>query len=496
MEESESGNSKEALTRKNNKVYKVYKYRFVALFSYILIMAYSQIKLCYTLPLMHIMQDAYEINIEDWMMLNAYLHLLSIPSLLVAIPLIEKRGVHISLFIGAVGVLATAWCMTAINYHIYFMAINFTLFPLFVVFYRVAITKVSVRWFPPSQRIMATFTTNIFCDLAVFLGSFIPTWYVETPPKDSKWTPQLKDHIKHQIYKGFLMEAILGSVMFTTAILLYREKPKSPPSPADDNISNKKKSEIIKGVLRLARNKNFLIVLLGHIFFLTMFELSLGNKAMIYSPFDVDAEKATSYSMMAGVVAGSISSIITGIFLNKSKRFKLAICLSMFLTAGAMAANTFIPFLNSVWWIVLGSAFTAFCSGPEMSIAQEFACELGYPVGESLIIGLITLLYNPLTIISQEAIKDMINYPTKTKSLIFGLVTAAVYLCFGIAVLFVNEDLRRDRRDTSIMDGLPFEADYLHSFAEPSLNQLDESEFQLTPLTPIPALLNSQNTNT
>ena len=310
---------------------------------------------------------------------------------------------------------------------------------------------------------------------------YIPNWYVTTPDFNSdNWDIS---SMKQNIYNGLLMEAILASVLLLAGVLLYRERPKTPPSPADDTFSMKKKSKVTKGLLNLAKNKNFVILLIRHTLFLTMAELKTANNGFIYMPFNINPQKAVSYSAMAGVTAGLVSSSMVGILLNKYKRFKLTICTCMFLMSGVSILQIFIPYTESVTWVMLGTGLAAFVSNPEISTVMEFSMELGYPVGETPILGLITTLSIPLGIIAQESIKDMLHSPSKTKSVIFQIVVVSVYFSYAIAMLFVKEELRRDRRDTSIMEGLPYDTEYFFSVADE--NGESEGDFQLTPVFPL-----------
>ena len=98
------------------------------------------------------------------------------------------------------------------------------------------------------------------------------------------------------------MEAILATVVVIIALIIYREEPKTPPSSADDSYSVKKKSQLIKSLFLLARNKNFLVVLIGFIFFILFDELHAENLSMLLSPFNVNNEEATTYFIISEIV--------------------------------------------------------------------------------------------------------------------------------------------------------------------------------------------------
>ena len=463
--------------------YRVYFYRFIALIAFDLIISIDAIVDTYIDPMISTIGILYNINLENWMLMSVCLTLLGIPATLLVIPLIEKAGVHISLIIGVCGLMGSIWMRTAINHSIYYILGNLVIYDIFHMFYILAITKVSVRWFPPSQRVMATFATNIVADISMFVGNYIPTWYVHLHSDEdpANWD---KDKLKKDIYDGLFMEAILGSVMCGIALMLYRERPKSPPSPADDKISSHQKSEVVRGMIQLFKNKNFMILIIGHTCYMTMGIIETVNQSMLYTPFDIDPLKATSYTNMAGVIAGTVSSIAVGILLNKYKKFKVTICSCMFLVSLSCILSTFLPFTGNLTWVVMGAGLSAFVSNPERSTLFEFACELGYPVGESAILGVIMALQAPLAVIIQISMRNVVNHPSTHKSVIFGLASAAVFMAYGVATIFIKEDLRRDRRDTSIMEG------YTDSFAfggdQYTHREGGEFEgFQLTPVQPL-----------
>ena len=488
MDNLEENEVEISVNGRNRKKYDIYVYRYIALLAFNIIICCDSILLAFMFPIFATLGKLYDLNMETWMDINALTGLLTIPSLIVAVPLIEKRGVHISMGIGAVGVCLSARAMTALNISIYFLLVNYVLYNIFTVFYRVAITKVSVRWFPPSQRVIATFITNIMNDLSIFLGSYIPTWYVSTPPITEHWSSETIKSIKQDMQNGLLMEAILSTGMFIIGVVIYRERPKNPPSPAEDLQSVRSKSKIIEGLLYLVKNKNFMILFIGHVLFVNMIEMQGTNQSLLYVPFDINTELATAYSTMARVISGSISASVVGFILNKYKRYKLTICVCAFTVTLTAIMNTFLPYSGNLYWIMVGAGISAFAYTPELSTVYEFSCELGYPVGESTILGAMFSLGSIFAVITQFAMKPFVQNPSTTKSAIFGFIVSGVILSYGVSIIFIREDLRRDRRDTSIMEGrsqthqiLPFDLEIIHD---------EFPQFQLTPLSP---MLNSEH---
>ena len=137
-----------------------------------------------------------------------------------------------------------------------------------------------------------------------------------------------------------------------------------------------------------------------------MLELRSSSMSIIFRSFKIDAEKATSYFIMAEVIPGVFSAMVVGYILNRSKRFKTVLCICCFLTSACYVMNTFIPYLGSLNWIIVGAAINACAVGPELSTVQEFLCELGYPAGESMIIGIIRFAVPVLHILGQLTIRN------------------------------------------------------------------------------------------
>ena len=61
--------------------------------------------------------------------------------------------------------------------------------------------------------------------------------------------------------------------------------------------------------------------------------------------------------------------------------------------------NTFLPYTESLTWIIIGGGKGAVAKGPEKSTVYEFLSELGYPAGEATIIAIVTTVIPLLKIL-------------------------------------------------------------------------------------------------
>ncbi|KAF5402098.1 Feline leukemia virus subgroup C receptor protein 1 [Paragonimus heterotremus] len=100
-------------------------------------------------------------------------------------------------------------------------------------------------------------------------------------------------------------------------------------------------------------------------------------------------EKSIGWIGFTMIVAGIVGSILAGIILDRSKRYKLVIVSIYVLTLLSMAAFTGVLLVKSLALAFISSFFLGFTMTGLLPIGFEFAAELTYPVNEGLTSGLL-----------------------------------------------------------------------------------------------------------
>ena len=101
----------------------------------------------------------------------------------------------------------------------------------------------------------------------------------------------------------------------------------------------------------------------------------------------LDAFNMTSASSFVGamfIVGGLIGSILFGVFLDCTKKFKIALIMVNVGSLIVMTLFTFLIKLEITYVTIIAAFFIGNIMLPIFPVALEFACELTFPIGEAL----------------------------------------------------------------------------------------------------------------
>jgi Na+/melibiose symporter-like transporter len=135
--------------------------------------------------------------------------------------------------------------------------------------------------------------------------------------------PEIEDNPKEgrkQIFNAFLFQFILFTIILIVCCCFYKEKPEIPPSVSS---MDKKVENIWGGVKELFKNKNFLKLCVTFCIIDCVLLICAINIAALISPFGYSADNASILGILF-IFSGAISASLNGIFLGKTKKFKLS----------------------------------------------------------------------------------------------------------------------------------------------------------------------------
>ncbi|VDP86344.1 unnamed protein product [Echinostoma caproni] len=142
------------------------------------------------------------------------------------------------------------------------------------------------------------------------------------------------------------------------------------------------------------------------------------------------------------VISGIAGSIIAGIALDRSKKYKLINCIIYFLTLVSMAVFTGILQLKSIALIFVISFVLGFTMTGFLPLGFEFAAELTYPENEGLTSGLLNASAQLFGIIFTSATSQLkSSFGALAGNL---LMTLLIFVGF-IMMVAIKEDLRRQQ---------------------------------------------------
>ncbi|CAF0870715.1 unnamed protein product [Brachionus calyciflorus] len=360
--------------------------------------------------------EFYSVNYDKVNFLSLLYLIVSIPSGFVSFWLIDTFGIRASINLGAwlnfVGSLikmsssldladttplipdSAKYSVVLIGQAICALAQPFILF---------VSTKFANTWFADDQRSLANTIALASNTLGVLIGAFV--------------SPQIVDSEQSYLSEISLLNIISCLMSLIPAVmagLINQSNPKLPPSYSaiinKQNVQNRnlvlnESSEeteqnfktnlkiYFKQVLSLLTSKDFLILFISFGLSLGLFNTltTLLEQVLCtrgYSDLDV------GYFSGAMIVSGMIGSLITGVILDRTKRFeeisKICFCLSALSNIFFVIIQLYNNDNSLVYYLLLLSfCLTGFFGLPLLPVCMDMAIECVYPIPEATSTGLL-----------------------------------------------------------------------------------------------------------
>ena len=302
--------------------------------------------------------------------------------------------------------------------------------------------KIAANWFREDIR---TVICTICC-LADTVGIFIGfLWNLGFIKENAT-----KEDFHDQVFNYILSEFILNIVFCIPAFFIFKDKPDIPPSPSQAD-ENTKQLDVVTSLKMLFTNKRFVYLLIATLFVVGYYDV-MGT--IINSLFDLYGITGQQSSVIYAVssVAGMIASLVISWLLDKYKKFKLfqvILCLS-----GTVLQALFTFLLE----LAKKKDFSAYAIGlvlytlvnmivvPFYTIGMNYACEITYPVGES-INGGIMMTMSQLSGIGGTFLCDHFIQNNENKPWISNVILLGFFAVSCIFVFLFDEKLDRQEID-------------------------------------------------
>ena len=298
--------------------------------------------------------------------------------------------------------------------------------------------KIAANWFREDIR---TVICTICC-LADTVGIFIGfLWNLAFIKEDA-----VGDEFKDQVFKYMLSEFILNVVFCIPAFFIIKDKPDIPPSPSQAEDTTEKPN-LIKSLKMLFTNIRFIYLLIATLFVVGYYDV-MGT--IINSLFDMYGVTGQQSSVIYAVssVAGMVSSLVISWLLDKYKKFKL------FMIILCILGTLFQALFTLLLELVDTKNLNAYAIGlvlytlvnmivvPFYTIGMNYACEITYPVGES-INGGIMMTMSQLSGIGGTFLCDHFINHNKDKRWISNVILLGFFAASCIFVFLFDEKLDR-----------------------------------------------------
>lgn len=400
--------------------FKVYKYRWIMLAVYMLIIIVNQLLWITFAPITADSASYYGVTDLQIGMLSMCFMIVFIFVSIPASWVIDTYGIKIGVGIGAVltGVFGMLRGMAGNDYNLVLVAqIGVAVGQPFLLN---AITKLAARWFPMAERATASGLGTLAMYIGVLVGMLL--------------TPFLAGNygISYTLYT-YGVTSIIASLIF---ILFSKERPRTPPCPADQEA----RSLVFDGLRDTFRNKNFYWLMLIFFIGLGIFNSVTTWIEDIVRPRGFTAEEA-GYTGGIMIMGGILGALIMPMLSDRLMKRKLFIIIALI---GCIIGLVGVTYTENYWLLLLSGTILGFFLLSAGPIGFQYGAEITYPTSEGTSNGLLILagqISGIAFIFGMDSFKDPVTHSmTKPLEVLIILAILSLILSFRLKESpFMNE---------------------------------------------------------
>ncbi|CAL8097037.1 unnamed protein product [Orchesella dallaii] len=414
---------------------RVYAYRWVVLALFVVYSMSNAFQWIQFSIITGIIVQFYGVS-EEMVDMTSMIYMITyIPLIFPATFLLEKKGLRLAVIIGSFGTALGSWIKVfATQPDLFYVAfIGHTVVAISQTFILGIPPLLAALWFGPDQVSTATSIGVFGNQLGVAAGFLLPTLLVKNGTQES---------IGKDLSVMFYGTGAITGVLFFAVLLLFRDKPPTPPSLAQLALLSSNREPYFNSIKKLVTNKGYILLLLSYGMNVGVFyAISTLLSSFIEKYFPENEEDAGRIGLMI-VVSGMVGSVISGFILDKTKKYKETTLVIYFLSFTGMIAYTFtLPYGGHIAYMyVVFSALGFFMTG-YLPVGFEFAAEITYPESEGTSSGLLNASAQVFGIVMTPITRYLFKSPMGDIGA--NLALASILFVGFIMTALIKADLRR-----------------------------------------------------
>lgn len=341
--------------------------------------------------------------------------------------LIDNYSTRLGLIIAAALTLASAGLKCLVNHSMGAVYFGQFLAALFQPAILNSPGKIAANWFRVNARTLVTTICCIANTIGILFGFVFHTFIIEEDAEGQEYKDQFFDYV--------FWEFILNLIFCLPSFFILRNKPINPPSPSQDRTDI---PPLLQSLKLLFTNKKFIYLLISTCFIVGYYCVygTILN-AYLYLYEITDAQSSYIYAVASGV--GILSSIAVSALLDRYKKFKLFMIILAVLGTILQALFTLLLELSlngGMSQYAIGMVMYSLVNAiviPFYTIGMNYACEITYPVGESITGGIMMSMSQISGIAGTFGCDALITKQPNIKY----LTNIVLLLFFIIALIFV-----------------------------------------------------------
>lgn len=357
-----------------------------------------------------------------------------IPLIFPASWFLDKMGLRMSAILGSLGTAAGAW-VKVLSASPDMFAVAFvgqTLVAVSQVFILSVPARLAAVWFGPNE-VSSACSVGVFGNqLGIAIGFLLPPVMVKNHEN--------LDDIGRDLSTMYYSVASFTTVLFVLILLFFKAEPPLPPSLAQAEQRAQEDSDFVGSVKRLLTNKGYLLLMMSYGLNVGVFyaiSTLLNQVVLLYFP---NGEEDAGRIGLLMVLAGMLGSVLSGIVLDKTHRFKeTTLGLYIFSLLG-LVVYTFTLSTGQIGVVYFTGALMGFFMTGYLPVGFELAAELTYPEPEGTSAGILNAAVQVFGIALTNGYSWLLEFTTD--------VWANAALCIALAVgilltTLIKSDLRR-----------------------------------------------------
>ena len=399
---------------------------------------------------------SYHYNLESWKV-NMFSLLYMILYPIVCIPqgnLVDNYSTRLGIIIAAICTIAASAFKLLINKSIIWCYIGQFMAAVFQPALLNSPGKISANWFRDDIRTLICTLCCLSDTIGIFIGFLWNLMFINENEENS-------EEYKSQVFIYLLSEFILSFAFCVPSFFIIKDKPDKPPSPSqveDSRKSIENQMTLIQSLKMLFKNKRFIYLFISTFFVVGYYNVIGTLINPLFELYSISGNNSSIIFFISSIL-GMISSVIISKIVDKTQKFKLSmILLCVFGTIFQIILTILLEIFkpdskekneNSTTEFVIALilySLVTIVDTPFYTIGMNYACEITYPVGES-INGGIMMSASQIAGIGGTFLCDYFIGAYPEKKWITNLIMS---IFFGIACVFVflfDEKLDRHEVD-------------------------------------------------
>ncbi|XP_070165995.1 choline/ethanolamine transporter flvcr2b isoform X2 [Polyergus mexicanus] len=414
---------------------KIYKKRWLMLILFVLYSASNAMQWIQYSIIANIVMRYY--NVSSFLIdMTSMIYMITyIPLIFPASYLLDKFGLRYAVIFGALGTALGSWIkvFSIATDRFWITFLGQSLVAVSQTFVLSVPARLAAVWFGPDQ-VSSACSIGVFGNqLGIAIGFLFPPMLV--PNSDNIC------NIERGLRLMFYTVAAFTTFVLALILFFFKSAPPLPPSPAQAvQRENTENESFFCSIKRLLSNIGYVLLLFSYgINIAVLYAISTLLNQIILKYFPGHEEDAGRIGLTI-VCTGMLSSVICGVILDKTHKFKettLAVYLCCFL---GMIIFTLTLDSKGIYVVYITAGVLGFFITGYLPVGFEFAAELTYPEPEGTAAGLLN------AVVQVFGITFTTLYGFLFKE--FGDLWANVAMCIGLGIgtlltIMIPNDLRR-----------------------------------------------------